>query len=263
MPWLMVYLALPMVILSARFLGEWFERINWRAFVTERWWLVALLLAAAIISGAWLIGNVQKAFGGQQLDSLVGFGGWFAALVVFAFSIWALWAIRPRPTWRTLLRLTALLGVLVLSVLTFRTGWIWNYINYDSALEFGVYAHGGPGLKIAMQQIEELSQRTVGGKNIRIGFDADASWPYYWYLRDYPNKFQYAASPSRSDLDAPVILSSGKTWDVVDSVLNKTHTYWQAHRIWWPMEDYKVFAECPANEVDPVTGATTPVVGLR
>ena len=151
----------------------------------------------------------------------------------------------------------------MLTVLTFRTGWIWNYINYDSALEYGVYAHGGPGLKVAMQQIEELSQRTVGGKNIRIGFDADASWPYYWYLRDYPNKFQYADSPSRSDLDAPVIFSSGKTWSVVDSVLNKTHTYWQAHRIWWPMEDYKVFAECPVNEVDAGDGRDHASVRLR
>ncbi len=259
MPWLMVYLALPMVILSARFLGDWFERIHWRAFIAERWWLVALLLAAAIVSGAWLVGSVQKAFGGQQLDNLSSFGAWFAALVVCAFSIWALWSVRPRPTWPTLLRLAALLGVLVLTVLTIRTGWIWNYINYDSALEFGVYAHGGPGLKIAMNQIEELSRRTTGGLNIRIGFDADASWPYYWYLRDYPNKFQYSNSPSRSDLDAPIILSSGKTWDVVDSVLSKTHTYWQSHRIWWPMEDYKVFADCPPNEVNGVTGATTPV----
>ncbi len=73
----------------------------------------------------------------------------------------------PRPTWRTLLRLAALMGLLVLTVLTIRTGWIWNFINYDSALEFGVYAHGGPGLKIAMQQIEELSQRSAGGQTIR------------------------------------------------------------------------------------------------
>ncbi len=84
MPWLMVYLALPMVCLSGKFLGEWFERIPWRSFITERWWLAALLLAAAIVSGAWLIGNLQKAFSGQQLDSLSAFAAWFAALVVLA-----------------------------------------------------------------------------------------------------------------------------------------------------------------------------------
>ena len=259
MPWLMVYLALPMVFLSGKFLGERFERVPWRSFITERWWLAALLLAAAVVSGAWLIGNLQKAFAGQQLDSLAAFGAWFAALIVLAFSVWGLWRMTPRPTWQTLLRLAALMGLLVLTVLTIRTGWIWNFINYDSALEFGVYAHGGPGLKIAMQQIEELSQRSSGGKTIRVGFDAESSWPFYWYLRDYPNKFQYSNSPSRSDLDAPIIIASDQTWNTVDSALKNTYTYWQGHRIWWPMEDYKFIADCPPSEIDPATGASVPL----
>jgi predicted membrane-bound mannosyltransferase/DNA-binding beta-propeller fold protein YncE len=259
MPWLMVYLALPMILLSGKFLGEWFERIAWRAFITQRWWLAALLLAAAIVSGAWLIGALQKAFGGQQLDNLSAFAAWFAALIVLCFSLWGLWRMTPRPTWQTLLQLAALMGLLALTVLTIRTGWIWNFINYDSALEYGVYAHGGPGLKIAMKQIEELSQRSSGGLTIRVGFDAESSWPYYWYLRDYPNKFQYSNSPSRSDLDAPIIIASDRTWGIVDSVLKRTHTYWQGHRIWWPMEDYKVFADCPSNEIDPTTGAAIPL----
>ena len=215
-----------------------------------------MLLAAAVVSGAWLIGDLQKAFGGQQLDNLSIFSAWFGALVVLIFSLWGLWRMTPRPTWRTLLRLAALMGLLVLTILTIRTGWIWNFINYDSALEYGVYAHGGPGLKIAMQQIEELSQRSAGGKTIRIGFDAESSWPFYWYLRDYPNKFQYANSPSRGDLDAPIIIASDQTWNIVDSALKQTHTYWQGHRIWWPMEDYKVFADCPPSEINPATGAT-------
>jgi predicted membrane-bound mannosyltransferase/sugar lactone lactonase YvrE len=259
MPWLIVYLALPMIFLSGKFLGDWFERIPWKSFITERWWLAALLLVAAIVSGAWLIGALQKAFGGQQLDNLSAFGAWFAALVVLAFSLWGLWRMTPRPTWQTLLRLAALLGLLVLTVLTIRTGWIWNYITYDSALEYGVYAHGGPGLKLAMKQIEELSQRSAGGQAIRIGFDAESSWPFYWYLRDYPNKYQYADSPSRGDLDAPIIIASDKTWGVADSVLRQTHTYWQGHRIWWPMEDYKFMADCPPNEIDATTGAAIPV----
>ena len=259
MPWLMVHLALPSAILSGQLIGEWLEGLDWHAMRVERQWLVALLLAAAIVSGAWLIHNVQQALSGNRLDNLAAFSAWFAALVVFGAAIGGLWALKPRPTPRVLLRLLGLMGLIVLIGLTVRTGWQWNFINYDLALEFGVYAHGGPGLKIAMQQIEELSQRTAGGKSIRIGFDADASWPYYWYLRDYPNKFQYSSSPSRSDLDAPVILSSAATWNVVDNVLKKTHTYWQGHRIWWPMEDYKVFAECPISELNPQTGANDPV----
>jgi predicted membrane-bound mannosyltransferase/DNA-binding beta-propeller fold protein YncE len=255
MPWLMVYLALPMIVLSGRFLGEWLDTIDWRAVIAERQWLAGLLLAVAIVSGAWAIGNLQKSFSGLQLDSLVAFSGWFSALIVLAIAVLALWRMSPRPSWRAMLRLTGLIGLIALAALTLRTGWIWNYLNYDSALEYGVYAHGGPGVKEVVKQIAELSQRTTGGKLIKIAFDADASWPFYWYLRDYPNKTQMSNSPSRTDLDVPVIISSAATWNSVDNATRKTHTYWQGHRIWWPMEDYKKFADCPLSEFDTTTGA--------
>lgn len=252
MPWLMVYLALPMIVLSGRFLGERLEAIDWRAVWRERQWLAGLLLTAAIVAGAWTLGNFDRALASQQLDSLVAFSSWLGALIVLVICVAFLWQLRPGR--RVLARLLSLVGLLALTVLTIRTGWIWNFVNYDSALEFGVYAHAGPTVKEALKQIDEVAQRSTDGKLIRIGFDADASWPYYWYLRDYPNKFQYSNTPSRSDLDAPIILSSGSTWGTVDSVLRRTHNQWQGHRIWWPMEDYKVFAECPFTETIPTTG---------
>ena len=262
MPWLMVYLALPMIVLSGRFIGEWLDTIDWRAVIAERQWLIGLLWAAAIVSGAWTIGNLQKAFGGLQLDSLMAFSSWVAALIVFVLCVGGLVWLKPRPSWRVIRRMSALIGVLVLVGLTIRTGWIWNFINYDSALEFGVYAHGGPGVKEVMRQIDEYAARSKDGKNIRIVFDADASWPFFWYLRDYPNKGQISNTPSRTDLEAPIIISSAATWNSVDAAVRKTHTYWQGHRIWWPMEDYKVFADCPGSELDAATGQSVNVAAF-
>jgi uncharacterized protein (TIGR03663 family) len=249
MPWLMEYLALPMIVLSARFLGERLDRVDWRAFRRNHEWALGLLIGAIVIAGSWTIGNLQKAFSDRQLDSLIAFSGWLAALIVFGLAALALWRFRPRPSALAVVRSSGLLALIVLAALTFRTGWIWNYINYDSALEFGVYAHGGAGVKTAMQQIDELSRLTTGGKTIRIAFDADASWPFFWYLRDYTNKAQIGEQPSRSDLEAPIIIASSKNWSTLDSVLRTTYTHAQFHRIWWPMEDYKVFTECPAEEI--------------
>jgi len=259
MPWLMVYLALPMIVLSGKFLGEWLDTFNWRAMFAERQWLAGLLLTVAIVSAGWAVGNLAKSFSGLQLDSLVAFSGWFSAIIVLAIALLALWRMSPRPSWRAMFRLVGLIGLVTLAALTIRTGWIWNYINYDSALEYGVYAHGGPGVKEVVKQIDELSQRTTGGKLLKVAFDADASWPFYWYLRDYPNKFQMSNTPSRTDLDVPVIISSAATWNSVDSATRKTHSYWQGHRIWWPMEDYKKFAECPVSELDAATGLSANV----
>ncbi len=250
MPWLMVYLALPMIVFSGRFLGKRFERIDWREFIRQREALLGVLIATLVIAGSWMIGNLRQAFSGQELDSLIAFSNWLAAIGVLAIALIAVWLLKPRPSIRSIVRSVGLLSFIVLAVLTFRTGWIWNFINYDSALEYGVYAHGGPGVKIALQQIEELSRRTTGGNSIHIAFDNDASWPFYWYLRDYPNKTTIGDQPSRADLEAPIIIASSKNWSTLDGVLRTTYTHAQFHRIWWPMEDYKVFANCPLEELD-------------
>jgi len=44
MPWLMVYLALPMILLSGRFLGERLEFFDWRGLIFKRQWLIGCLL---------------------------------------------------------------------------------------------------------------------------------------------------------------------------------------------------------------------------
>lgn len=250
MPWLMVYLALPMIVFSGRFLGKRLERIDWPEFIRRRVGLIGLLIAAAVVAGSWTIGSLRQAFSGLQSDSLIAFSNWLSAIIVLAIALFALWRFKPRPNARSIFQSVGLLGFVVLAGLTFRTGWMWNFINYDSALEYGVYAHGGPGVKIAMQQIEELSLRTLGDHSIHVTYDADASWPFYWYLRDYPNKTQMSDSPSRADLDSPIIIASSKNWTTLDGVLRTTYTHAQFHRIWWPMEDYKVFANCPSDEVN-------------
>jgi DNA-binding beta-propeller fold protein YncE len=91
-----------------------------------------------------------------------------------------------------------------------------------------------------MREIEELSRRTAGGPNdIKIAFGADGSWPFYWYLRNYPNAVHYGTEPSREHMDAPVVIAGRDEWDSVapylgDDYFVNTYTY-----LWWPSEDYR------------------------
>ena len=62
-----------------------------------------------------------------------------------------------------------------------------NFLNADYTTEYMVYAHGAPATKnVVMDQVEALSMRLNGDKGIRVAFDNDVSWPFTWYLREYP-----------------------------------------------------------------------------
>jgi hypothetical protein len=63
-----------------------------------------------------------------------------------------------------------------------------SYVNYDKATEFLVYAHCAPGIKEALAQIEEISSRTTGTLDIQVAYDDTTTYPYWWYLRNYPNR---------------------------------------------------------------------------
>ncbi len=80
-------------------------------------------------------------------------------------------------------------------VLTARTAIQSSFYNYDNANELLVYAHSAPGVKIALDQIEEISRRTTDGLAIQVAYDNETSYPYWWYLRNYPNAQYYGAQP--------------------------------------------------------------------
>ena len=241
MPWLAVHLALPMILLSGWLVGRLIERIQWKLVLERRGWLLALVTPPFIMASS---GLAQAALAGPlrgnrlvQLDVtgrfLGGLGSTLALGTGLGYLVW-------RAGWRVATRLLLLLLLLVPVFLTVRTAWRFCYINYDYPIEHLVYAHSGPAVKETMRQIEELSRRITGGPNsIKVAFGSDGSWPFYWYLRNYPNAVHYGSEPSREQLDAPVVIAGRDEWDEVapymgDDYFVNTYTY-----LWWPSEDYR------------------------
>ena len=74
-----------------------------------------------------------------------------------------------------------------------------------------MYAHAARGPKDILEQVEEISQRITGGKNIKVAYDNDGLYPYWWYFRDYPNHLWYTDKPTRELQDYPLIISSDST----------------------------------------------------
>ncbi|GAB4422952.1 MAG: hypothetical protein Kow002_12460 [Anaerolineales bacterium] len=130
----------------------------------------------------------------------------------------------------------------LLTVLTVRASFRAAYINYDSAKEYLVYAHGAPGIKQVMAQAREISNRTTGGMELALAYDASApdtgvSWPFVWYLRDYTNQRSFD-QPTKSLRESVFIVVDAKNFDKIEPALGPGYYRYDYIRMWWPNQDY-------------------------
>ena len=241
MPWLTVHITLPMILLSGWLVGRFIDAVDWREALERRAWLIALVLPPFLMALIALVKTGSAGpFRGLTLDQLRVTGRWMGAVVgTSAFGAGLLYLGR-RTGWRIALSVVLAVLLVIPVLLTIRTAWHFNFINYDYAVEHLVYAHAAPGVHEAMRQLEELSRRLAGGpEEIEVAYGSDGSTLWYWQLRNYDNAVFYGDQPSREQMDVPVIIAGSDQWDTVSPYLGddyhvNTYTY-----IWWPVEDYR------------------------
>jgi DNA-binding beta-propeller fold protein YncE len=113
-----------------------------------------------------------------------------------------------------------------------------SFINYDYANEYLVYAHGAPGIKLMMQQIDDISRRTTDGMNIKFAWGGNA-WPVTWYFRHLTNATFFAGNPTPQALkDAVVVYASDDVRPRVEPLLEDNYYKFEYIRMWWPDQEY-------------------------
>ena len=175
-------------------------------------WLSTHITVPFLILTAWWVGHILEMDlkpNSVHLKRKI----WFKRIVVFCFSI--------------------------LALITMRTSFFVNFVNYDYATEFIDYAHGAPGVKWVLSDIQSIANHTGAGKDLKIAYDDEVSWPMSWYLKDYPNQGFYGSQPNREALNAPVVISGPKNWNKVELLLGSNYHRFEVIRLWWPIEDYK------------------------
>lgn len=241
MPWLTVHITFPYILLAGWSFGQLMQTVDWRRLADGRSWLVLGLAFAALISLAHLIGMLlspQPAFDGAELDQLRRTGSFiFYGILLLGSAAGAYWLARG---WQAppLGRLLGVVLFAILLALTVRTSFRAAFINYDRATEYLVYAHSATGVKTVLAQIEELSRRTTDGMGIDVGYDDDVSWPFSWYIRQFPNNHYYQNTPSRDLLNYPVVIAGDNNWATVEPILGGRYLTFEYIRMWWPMQDY-------------------------
>jgi len=236
MPWLVVHPALPMIILTAKFVGDLFQGVDWQAVWKRGGALLALLLPVTLF-GLYMLIKLQP-FQGLSVFSLQETGNWLSALLVtillVALTVLVIRRLGARPS------LLVAIGTLlvVLSFFTVRFAWMAAYINYDYATELLFYAHGAADVVPTMDEIAEISERTVGDKMIKVAYDSDVSWPLEWYMREYPNRQFYQETPTREKLDVPIVIAGSKNDAQVQPFLGDRYYRFERRLVWWPNQQY-------------------------
>lgn len=203
--------------------------------------LALITFGTSIINGASVLSLTSAAEADPALlnSSWVRFA---AALVALAASIVGLVYLLRSTRTSLFVQMATLTVFGLLFVQTMRTSFRANYVLYDDAMEYLVYAHGATGIKEVMTQVEELSERTAGGLNAVVAYDASApdtgvSWPMVWYLRDF-TALRSFDQPTRSLRDAIAVIVDQKNFDKIDPALGDGFYRFDYIRMWWPNQDY-------------------------
>lgn len=243
MAWLSTHFVLPMVLLAGWYMNERvvtanrFELLS-RPFARQVTLIAVLIVAIGLALAPLLLGQITPT--GQEVENLRGLGRFIGSLIVVGVLYYFVRRVGRDLEKGTRKRawLFAIFGLLAL--LTIRFTYMAVFQNADYTTEFLVYAHGAPATKSeVMRQLEDLSMRMNGDKSIQVAYDNDSSWPFTWYLREYPNRQYFGENPTRSITDSPVVISGSQNWNKVEPILGddyetRTYTF-----LWWPMEEYR------------------------
>ncbi len=241
MPWLTFHIALPMILLAGWSIAQIVEKVDWGNFVQKQGFLLILLMIVLILSFSAVAGSlmgINRPFQGREIHQLSATNTFLTALLVSIGSIWGIVILLKKWEVAEIGRIGFLTLLALLGILTTRASFRAAYINYDNAKEYLVYAHSASGPKVALNQIEELSIRTTDGLAMVVAYDDETTYPFWWYLRNYPNAKFYGANPTRELREAPVILVGDNNFAKIEPVVGQAYYQFDYIRIWWPDQDY-------------------------
>jgi predicted membrane-bound mannosyltransferase/sugar lactone lactonase YvrE len=241
MPWLTVHITLAMILLAAWAVGSVIETTEWKKLLSPRGLVIIVLLPVFVASlGATLSSllGTNPPFQGKNLDQLAATSTFLTSFLAMVASGSGLFYLLRDWQISQIGHVVTLAGFSLLTVLTIHTSILANYINYNDATEYLVYAHCGPGIKDALAQIEQLSIRTTGGLSMTVAYDNETTYPFWWYLRDFTDQRYYGTDPTRDLRNVPVILVGDPNYGKIEPIVGQAYYEFQYIRIWWPNQDY-------------------------
>jgi uncharacterized protein (TIGR03663 family) len=240
MPWLGTHMTVPLILLTAWYMGDLLQKIEWQK-VWQGAWLTLVLVPLAFVLAAFVLipPIVDVSATGASRTNLLEVSRWVLVVGLLGGTGYLLYRLRQHFGTVTIWVLGGVSVFIFLTGLTARVALLASFRNHDYANEFLVYAHGGPANKEVAQEIAEMSMRTQNGYGIRLAYDNLMSWPGTWYFRPFYNQIFMGANPTVAQLqNADVVLVGGENVSKVAPILEENYYEFRRIRMWWPMQDY-------------------------
>lgn len=282
MPWLIVHITLPAILLAASLLGGLIERWSVRRAgshanavsvpvhddrraVDEGWGLAETLVVGVMLvaAGSWFVLSGRLTYGGFVEGAEAG--GWVRVVTARSAERWWLLLLPPtvviavlavgwiitgaRRTGRAALS-GVLIGVVLIQI---HGGWRMSFLEGDVPKDMLIYTQTSPDVTRMVREIDVLSEELTGGKGIAIWHDSGVSWPLQWYLRDFPNRALRNGPLAGPPDDVPVVIATNDNLASVEPFLSDYTAQEYVLRWWFPESIYRDFAIAP--ELDPSRSA--------
>jgi uncharacterized protein (TIGR03663 family) len=153
-------------------------------------------------------------------------------LPFFLLAAWTLnwvWEHRAVP-----MAQVALVVAGVLSVSMVHSAALLSYMNAANPVEFLVYTQTSTDVLDVVDQVNAVARRSGQGENMPMVIDANDSWPFVWYLRDY-KAVAYTGSIVGPQT-APVVMVSTDLNGQVAPLMSDYVVQRYKLRVWWVPE---------------------------
>ncbi len=245
MPWLNTHLALPLALLAARYVYDFFRgtHVDLGLPAFERW-----APYVYVVAGAGL-GTVVFIAVGPFTAAAVG--GWLLFVVAAGACVWAYLSYAPNVG-----KQVAVAGVLaVFEVFTFKVAWQAAIRHGDEPRDMLIYTQTTRDLRQVRDEIDRLAVESGLGYQLPIDVDATDgfAWPWSWYLRKYRNVGYPTMGPDYVPREGAVVLAAKSNAGYIDpGAHNLSEGVPYRHRAWFP-ENYRgySFARFVEDLLDP------------
>ena len=241
MPWLLVNITLPLIVLGGKFLGDLASGFEWRKAISSEGGLV--ILSVPVLMAAIYVLALAGTDGDRNGMLVAGVAG-ATVMALIALGIY----MARRIGTAQLAKIATIPAVVVLMLLTVRASTTAAYNHGDVPVEMLVYTQTSPDIRSLADEFRRADG--YDGENNGISIDVDDTsgftWPWAWYLRDstryYANyrNIDGEALANRSPTAEALLVHSSNQEEVAPS-LQGIYTDGQRirHRWWFPESTYR------------------------